>query len=244
MIQFTKQRKNARPLQEILFYGEIDSFIEISNAISSFNVPSNMLSMPASINSTVQFDFTKYANAIGALYHRNKELEHINLLRSTAAKEKQGMAPFFIALGATVLGSIAAVFIANFVITMINDNIKAQTSSVKAQISDPELQSRLTALEEREQVLNNFKSYRTTIQNADNIFEFMPKATTDVVKMLREPIEKQEGVEDITPADIREKLKSIIMVDSVQISGYNVTASFIAEDEAHLRRRDISQISI
>ncbi len=39
MIQFVRSRKGAKPLQEILFYGEIDSFIEITNAISSFNVP-------------------------------------------------------------------------------------------------------------------------------------------------------------------------------------------------------------
>ncbi len=232
MFQFFQQRKDMKPIKEIMFYGEITDFISLTNAVAPFNVPCHILSMPTNIVTRSDFDFTKYANAIGSLYKVNKELEHINLLRSTAAKEKQGMAPFFIALGATVLGSIAAVFIANFVITMINDNIKAQTSSVKAQISDPELQSRLTALDEREQVLNNFKSYRTTIQNADNIFEFMPKATTDVIKMLREPIEKQDGIDDITPADIREQLKDIVLVDSVEISGYNVTARFIAESEA------------
>ncbi len=232
MFQFFQQRKDMKPIKEIMFYGEISDFISLTNAVAPFNVPCHILSMPTNITTRSDFDFTKYANAIGSLYKVNKELEHINLLRSTAAKEKQGMGGFFAALAAAVLGSIAAVFVANLIVTMINDNIKAQTSSVNAQISDPQLQARLTALQEREQVLTNFQSYRASIQNADYIFEFMPKATTDVVKMLREPFADQEGVEKITPDDVKQSLKGLTMVDSVTVSGYSVSASFIGTNEA------------
>ncbi|MCH5324442.1 MAG: pilus assembly protein PilM [Eubacterium sp.] len=232
MFQFFQQRKDMKPIKEIMFYGEISDFIALTNAVAPFNVPCHILSMPTNIATRADFDFTKYANAIGSLYKVNKELEHINLLHSTAAKEKQGLAPFFAGLGAAVLGSVAVVFIANMVVTMINDGIKADTSSVQAQISDPALQARLEALDEREKVLQNFVNYRNTIQNADDMFEFMPKATTDVMKMLREPFEAQEGVEDITPAEVRDALKGMVMVNNVEISGYTVKASFLATSEA------------
>lgn len=232
MFQFFQQRKDMKPIKEIMFYGEINDFISLTNAVAPFNVPFHILSMPTSVATRADFEFTKYANAIGSLFKVNKELEHINLLRSTAAKEKKGLNTFFIALGGAALGSIAAVIIANVIITMINDNIKGQTADVQAQIDDPALQNRLTALQERETVLSNFESYRNTIRNADYIFEFMPKATTDVYKYLREPMEAQEGIEDITPKETRDALKGVVLVDSVQISGYSVSASFLCNSEA------------
>ena len=91
MIQFIKSRKGAKPLKEIMFYGDTGNFIELSNAISSFNVPVHVLAAPSTVITMTEIDFTKYANAIGAIYRRNKDLEHINLLEATSAKESKGM---------------------------------------------------------------------------------------------------------------------------------------------------------
>ena len=71
MIQFIKSRKGAKPLKEIMFYGDTGNFIELSNAISSFNVPVHVLAAPSTVISMAEIDFTKYANAIGAIYRRN-----------------------------------------------------------------------------------------------------------------------------------------------------------------------------
>ena len=56
MIQFIKSRKGAKPLKEIMFYGDTGNFIELSNAISSFNVPTHVLATPS----------TGYLLALGA----------------------------------------------------------------------------------------------------------------------------------------------------------------------------------
>ena len=37
--QFLSQRKDMKPLKEIMFYGQVRDFIALSNAVSSFNVP-------------------------------------------------------------------------------------------------------------------------------------------------------------------------------------------------------------
>ncbi len=214
MMQFIKSRKGAKPLQEILFYGEIDSFIEITNAISSFNVPSNMLSLPSSVSTTAQFDFAKFANAIGALYRRNKELEHINLLEATSAKGSSGANTFLLALAGVVAGSIALVAGACFVVNMINNGKKNEIKSIQAKIDDPALQNDMKIVDEREKMLSGFNSYNNTVNQTVTLFNYQPKVQTFVYNKATEPINKI-----LTE---NEELK----VTSFSINGYSVKLSF------------------
>lgn len=233
MFQFFQSRKDMKPIKEMMFYGEIGDFIALTNTVSGFSVPCHILSAPTTIASRADFEFTVYANAIGALYKVNKELEHINLLDTTAAKESKGLNTFFIGLGAAALISVLAVVGANVVIDVINNNIKSQITKVQADINDTALQARLTTLQQKEGVLANFQSYKDSIANAELMYNYMPKGTTAVYKMLREPFtEKQDGIESVTKEDIRKNLSGMKLIDSVDISGYSVTATYSCKNQA------------
>lgn len=214
MMQFIKSRKGAKPLQEILFYGEIESFIEITNAISSFNVPSNMLSLPSSVSTTAQFDFAKFANAIGALYRRNKELEHINLLEATSAKGSSAGNTFLMAVAGVVVGSIALVAAGTIVVNLINDSKKGEIKSIQAKIDAPALQNDMKIVDERESMLSGFQSYNNTVTNAVNLFNYQPKVQTFVYNKATEPLKKiLTGSEELK-------------VTSFECNSYSVKLSF------------------
>lgn len=233
MFQFFQSRKDMKPIKEMMFYGEIGDFIALTNTVSSFSVPCHILSAPTTIASRADFEFTVYANAIGALYKVNKELEHINLLDTTAAKESKGLNTFFIGLGAAALISVLAVVGANVVVDVINNSIKSEITKVQAQINDTALQARLTTLQQKEGVLANFQSYKDSIANAELMYNYMPKGTTAVYKMLREPFtEKQDGIESVTKEDIRKNLSGMKLIASVDISGYSVTATYSCKNQA------------
>lgn len=233
MFQFFQSRKDMKPIKEMVFYGEIGDFIALTNTVSGFSVPCHILSAPTTIASRADFEFTVYANAIGALYKVNKELEHINLLDTTAAKESKGLNTFFIGLGAAALISVLAVVGANVVVDVINNSIKSEITKVQAQINDTALQARLTTLQQKEGVLANFQSYKDSIANAELMYNYMPKGTTAVYKMLREPFtEKQDGIESVTKEDIRKNLSGMKLIDSVDISGYSVTATYSCKNQA------------
>lgn len=232
MFQFFQSRKDMKPIKEMMFYGEIPDFIALSNAVQSFNVPCHILSTPTTIASRADYEFTKFANAIGALYKVDKELEHINLLDTTAAKESKGLNTFFIGMAAAAILSVGALFGANAVINVINDGIKAEITKVNNQINDADFQARLNELARKEGVLANFESYKTSIANAEIMFNYMPKGTTDVYKMIREPFTvNEEGVEQITDAKIKEALEGMEITGSVTIGTYNVSASFKCDRE-------------
>ena len=65
------------------------------------------------------------------------------------------------------------------------------------------------------------------------MYNYMPVGTTDVYKMLREPFTaKQDKIENVTSDDIRKNLSGMKLIDSVDISGYSVTATYSCKNQA------------
>lgn len=219
MMNFIRGRKGSKPLQEIAFYGDIDSFIEISNAISSFNVPSNMLTMPNTIAAapSAQFDFSKFANAIGALYSRNKELEHINLLEATSAKESKGSGKFGLALLGSVVVAAGLVGGACVVTSIINKNLNNDIESVTAEIQAPQMQKDLQTVDARNAMLTGFTNYNDTITKTKHLFNYKPKPQTLVYTKVSEPL---------TDEDFLGEDEELVITD-FSCSGYSVSITLM-----------------
>ena len=211
MIQFIKSRKGAKPLKEIMFYGDIQNFIELSNAVSSFNVPAFVLATPTTVTTMAEIDFTKYANAIGAIYRRNKDLEHINLLEATSAKESKGMNGYLFALGGSCLGAAALVLAITGVLSFYNGSIQDDINAVQAQINDASLQSDLATVDNRAAMLTGFQNYNANVEKTTLLFNYMPKPTSYVIEKAKEPIADIADGEDV-------KLDII----SISVNEYNV----------------------
>lgn len=190
MIQFIKSRKGAKPLKEIMFYGDIDNFIELSNAISSFNVNTNVLSTPTTVITMTEIDFTKYANAIGAIYRRNKELEHINLLEATSAKESKGMNGFLLALAGSCIGAVAVVAGICIGFEAVNSSYQRQIQDIQTQLADPALTNDLAIVDSRTAMLQGFESYNSSMSLTTNLFNYSPKVTRDILDKVKEPLDK------------------------------------------------------
>ncbi len=217
MIQFIKSRKGAKPLKEIMFYGDIQNFIELSNAISSFNVPAYVLATPSTVITMTEIDFTKYANAIGAIYRRNKDLEHINLLEATSAKESKGMSGYLIALGACCAGALLLVFGVGTVLDIFNKGIQKEISSVQSQIDDPVLQKDISIVNTRASMLEGFESYNASMDQTTMLFNYQPKAIKYVYDKAIEPMD-----------EVLEKDQELQVV-SFSVTDYSVNISFIGK---------------
>lgn len=215
MIQFTSSRKDAKPLKEIMFYGVINDFIALTNAISSFNVPAHILTMPNKIVTMCELDFSKYANAIGAFYKVNKVYDHVNLLQSSAAKEKKGVNTYLIKLAAIAAVCCGVVAGATIGINAYTSGIDAQTNAVNAEIQAPELQARLSELNNKIGTLTNYQSYLASIQQANDLFDNKPRAITDVLNKLEECL-----------------VDGMRITDSVAISEYSLSVQFECDDDS------------
>ena len=222
MIQFIKSRKGAKPLKEIMFYGDIDNFIELSNAISSFNVNTNVLATPTTVITMTEIDFTKYANAIGAIYRRNKELEHINLLEATSAKESKGMSGFLLALGGACVGAIAVVAGVCIGFDAINSSYQKQITEIQTKLEDTALKNDLAIVGTRSDMLSGFENYNASMSQTTNLFNYTPKVTSDIINKVKEPY-MTEGADNILDKSKNQELE----VSELTIGDYSISAKFI-----------------
>lgn len=207
-VQFISQRKDMKPLKEIMFYGQVKDFISLSNAVSSFNVPAHILSMPNNIVTFCDFDFSEYANAVGAFFKIRKDLDHINLLDSSAVKEKKGSSKFFLAVVGIALASAAVVGGVTLGMNVIANNITADGDEIDQRIHNPEIDARRAVLQEKIAIYDNINLYESNLESANTLYEYLPKATTEVRTKLLEAL---EGLEDA------------YLIESITVSDYNVS---------------------
>ncbi len=225
MIQFIKTRSkdsknnDTRPLQEIMLYGEWDSFSEINNAVAQFdNVRNSTFSMPAMVSTATAFDFPKFVNSIGALCRINKDKEFINLLEATSAKSSTAANTFLLSLAGVVAGAVALVGGTVIVLNIINNNLQGQIDSLQAKITDPQMQNDLSIVDQRTSMLAGFQSYNDTVNRTALLFNYQPKVQSYIIEKVRVPI---DNTEDVLLEEGEE-----LDIESISISGYNVTATF------------------
>ncbi|WP_051540134.1 pilus assembly protein PilM [Ruminococcus sp. FC2018] len=89
MEQFNKARGGSG-LSNVILYGRIEDYIKIVDALDGLDIKASVLSVPTQITGYENFEFTVYANAIGALYKRDKQTERINLLEVDQMQGKGG----------------------------------------------------------------------------------------------------------------------------------------------------------
>lgn len=218
MIQFIKSRKGAKPLKEIMFYGDTGNFIELSNAISSFNVPVHVLAAPSTVVTMTEIDFTKYANAIGAIYRRNKDLEHINLLEATSAKESKGMNGYLIMLGGACVAAVVLVAAINIGLSVVDKSIQGQVRDIDTQIQSQALQQQLNVVSEREGMLSGFNTYNQNAGSTSTLFNYMPKFQSYVIDKIKEPMEAVKSENGID-----------LDIKSISIEGTSVSVKFMGQ---------------
>ena len=218
MIQFIKSRKGAKPLKEIMFYGDTGNFIELSNAISSFNVPVHVLAAPSTVVTMTEIDFTKYANAIGAIYRRNKDLEHINLLEATSAKESKGMNGYLIMLGGACVAAVVLVAAINIGLSVVDKSIQGQVRDIDTQIQSQALQQQLSVVSEREGMLSGFNTYNQNAGSTSTLFNYMPKFQSYVIDKIKEPMEAVKSENGID-----------LDIQAISIEGTSVSVKFMGQ---------------
>lgn len=218
LLQFIKSRKNYRPLKEILFYGEIPDFLALSNAVSSFDVPAHILNAPSSVVTMTEVNFTQFANAIGALYKTNRDIEHINLLETASAKKSTGDVTYFIRVGLFAVASAGLVFGAVMTLKFFEGNIKKDTKKIETKITNiqPELDEvdRLTILQ------TEVNEYNETTKLASVLYNFYPKSISSVKEKLMEPFDK-----------INSQANKNIEITALSLSGNTLTVTYSATSD-------------
>ncbi|MFT3951355.1 MAG: pilus assembly protein PilM [Oscillospiraceae bacterium] len=135
MTQFNKSRGGAG-IGNVIVYGEISDYIKLADLLEGMEIRASILSLPQQISGYENFEFTIFANAIGALYKRNKLTERINFLEVdiSTGRTGGGMNGFMTAALLAALISLGVVAGAGFLVKYLDSNVKDDIKDTKKTI--------------------------------------------------------------------------------------------------------------
>ena len=145
--------------------------------------------MPAQITGFENFEFTVFANAIGALYKRNKATEKINLLevdQSTGKGGNSGMGSLLMTGG--IFAAAAAVLIAGATLV-----INLRKSSIEKDID--KTNDKIAVCNEKiaqNQILHNkmkiMQDYSNYVKSANTALETLPVVSSEMFDDIKEAL--------------------------------------------------------
>ena len=231
MLQFHRSRNTGESIENVIFYGDTHEYVRLTDELEKLDLKTSLINVPPQIHGHENLEFSLYANAIGAMFKRNREIEKINLLDTdigTAVKQKiRNESSGNVAMLAALIGSvvIAGGVTAGFYwkdsrlekdITECNDYINS-----KKVADDLKHHEYLTGLKK------TVNAYYTKVNNANDAYLSQPVITGEIYDELEEILKKTCEASDI---------KNYKLV-SPQYSGGKVTFSI----ECDSKKEDYSK---
>ena len=229
MEQFNKAR-GGTGLENVILYGKIDDFRKLVDALDSLDVKASVLGVPQQITGYENFEFTIFANAIGALYKRNKQTERINLLEinTSTGKVKEDSSGVLATLLISVGVSAALIAGVTGVIKWQTSKLEEETAAVQAEIDKCD---EIIAKNQRlHDYLNVINQYQEELQNARNNLETAPLIKTEVFEKIEENLKETDEKEEITYDSFSyTKDSGIISISNVKLPAQQTANDFIGQ---------------
>ena len=205
MLQFARSR-GSENIENVVFYGDLNASDNLYNRLidelSHNDLSVSQINVPPQIHGYQNLEFSVYANAIGAMFKRNKITEHINLLEvesqgSTAGKVKADKSfPLFAGIGVGV--ALVCVLGAWGVLAAMDGSVKRETRKLRAEIDSPETAAKLQQYEDLQVMRDRVNTYASQIKNTVEAYKTLPVINREYYEAIDEAFEKvteaDEGV--------------------------------------------------
>ncbi len=186
MIQFARSR-GSEAISNVVFYGDITASPNLYNRLvdemESNEINVSQLNVPPQIHGYQNLEFSLYANAIGAMFKRNKITEHVNLLDAEGASALAGAMKNKTEGGVPVLPIIGLVVSLVGVLglwagfSILDSNVKKETQRLRDDINSPETAAKLQQYEDLKVMRETVNNYGTIITNTSEAYKTLPIVT-------------------------------------------------------------------
>lgn len=163
MLQFQKSKSESENIENVIFYGDTHEYVRLTNELEKMGIRTSIINVPPQIHGYENLEFSSYANAIGAMFKRNKDTERINLLETDTFnnnKIKSDSGYVFILL-ASIIASAAVVGLAAVYFGLSNVKVKSDIEELEDKKSSQlcaDLNNQVTRLKELRTAVNDYYS--------------------------------------------------------------------------------------
>lgn len=192
MLQFQRNRNRSNPIENVVFYGDTKEYVRLTNALDQMEISGSVIGVPRQVSGYENIEFAVYANAVGAMFRRNKETEHINLLETmefgslVADKIKSDRSFPFIFFGSVGI-SAAVILIWYLIVANKNAKLEDEIQDIDDQINGAN--SKIALLNQLNTVKDSIDSYATMIDDAYYAYESKPILDSEVYTKVNNAVE-------------------------------------------------------
>lgn len=182
MLQFQRSRGTGEQIENVIFYGDTHEYIRLTDELEKLDLKTSLINVPPQIHGHENLEFSLYANAIGAMFKRNKETEKINLLetdlastlkRSVKSGGSSGGAGDIIMLGAIAVAAIAVGAVWG-IMSIRSKAIQNDIDEIQEFIDSKDTKDKLKQQELLLTMKDKSNRYYTVVDNAFDAFNSQP----------------------------------------------------------------------
>lgn len=204
MLQFARIR-GSEEIYNVVFYGDLNAspglYNRLEEVLKKDEITASRLAMPAQIHGTEKLEFAVYANAIGAMFKRDKLTEYINLLETSMAEagvagKVQDDSSFAVIAGVGIGLSAIIVAAAFGILAVMDGNCKKDTANLRAEIDSPETAAKLQHYDDLQVMKDVVRVYADNINSASDAYKTQPIVDITVYDAIDEAVEAVMGQTD------------------------------------------------
>lgn len=186
MLQFQKTRSSDLQIENVIFYGDLKNIDDIKSATEQMDLNVSFIRTPSQVSGCENIDFALYANAVGALYKRNKLTERINLLETdTDHKKKIKSDASYSVMLTSILGiTIAVIGGIYFGLNIKYNSVKDDLNSVESKINSQETIKKMQLFDTLEKQEEKINEYRKNISIAADAFKTHPAISQEYMDII------------------------------------------------------------
>lgn len=186
MLQFQKTRKSDKSVENVIFYGDLENIEDIVAAAEQMDLNVSTIAVPPQISGCENIEFPLYANAIGALFKRNKSVEKVNLLETdTTHKSKVRSNASYTTLLAGSLG-LTVLLIGGiwFGLNTKYESLNNELKSIQTKMNSPATKKKLETYNKLSKQEVKINQYRNDISIAADAFKTHPAISQEYLNII------------------------------------------------------------
>ncbi len=199
MLQFHRSRNTGEVIENVIIYGDTHDYVRITDELEKLDLNTSLINVPPQIHGHENLEFSLYANAIGAMFKRNRETEKINLLEtelSSAMKKSGGSsknqdenAGLGLMLG-LVLGAAVIVGGTWLGMTMYDNSIQNDMTKIQTYLDSAEVKNQLAHRDKLLAMRDTVNAYNTKMVNSHDAFFSQPVINGDKYETIQAVLDK------------------------------------------------------
>lgn len=194
MLQFHRSRNTGAIIENVVFYGDTHEYVRLTDELEKLDLKTSLINVPAMIHGHENLEFSLYANAIGAMFKRNKETEKINLLETdlgTTIKNKvKDDSAGNVAIVAALIGSIVLGGGGYLVQMLRNNSVLNDIEEVEEFINSEDTKGKLRQQTRLLHIRETVEAYHESMSNCRDAFMSLPAVDGEAYDMLQEVLFK------------------------------------------------------